>query len=156
MTSSTRVERHLTAPPDRVYAALLDADAIARWRVPSEMSSTVHEFEPREGGRIRVSLTYDAPDREGKTAAHTDTYAGRFVRLVPERLVVEVDRFETDDPAFAGEMTITIALTETEGGTELVAVHEGLPVGIAPADNELGWNESLDRLEALLSPTPPV
>jgi uncharacterized protein YndB with AHSA1/START domain len=148
--ASTRVSRHLNAPPGRVYAALLDPAAIARWRVPAAMSSEVHEFDAREGGGVRVSLTYDAPDRAGKSEAHTDTYAGRFLRLVQDLLVVEVDRFETDDPAFAGEMTITITLEESDGGTDLVAVHDGLPVGIAPADNELGWNESLDRLAALV------
>ncbi|MGH3648800.1 MAG: SRPBCC domain-containing protein, partial [Micromonosporaceae bacterium] len=91
-------------------------------------------------------------DRVGKTTAHTDTYHGRFAKLVPDELVVEVSEFETADPALSGEMTITISLADAAGGTDLVAVHEGLPSGVLPADNELGWRESLARLAALVEP----
>jgi uncharacterized protein YndB with AHSA1/START domain len=130
-----------------VYAALLDP---ARWRFPAGMTCEVHELDAREGGTVRVSLTYEAPDRTGKTSGRTDTYHGRFVELVPDERVVEVDEFETSDPALRGEMTSTIELRDADGGTELVAVHEGLPPGVAPADNEAGWRESLDRLAALV------
>ena len=114
------------------------------------MTCQVHEFESREGGRYRISLNYDEPDRAGKTRAHTDTYHGRFLRLVPGELVVEVDELETGDPALRGEMTITITLTDAEGGTDLVAVHEGLPSGVLPHDNEVGWTQSLARLAELV------
>jgi len=93
------------------------------------MTSEVHEFEAREGGAVRISLTYDAPDRAGKTSGRTDTYRGRFVRLVPNELVVEADEFESDDPAMRGEMMTTITLSDADGGTELVAVHDRLPEG---------------------------
>ena len=66
---STRVTRHVGAPRPAVYRALLDADAIRQWRVPDGMSSEVHEFDAREGGSFRVSLTYDAPADTGKSAA---------------------------------------------------------------------------------------
>ncbi len=148
--STTTVLRHIRAPRSAVYAALLDPTAIAAWRVPNGMTSEVHVFEAREGGRFRVSLTYDAPTGTGKTAPHTDTYHGRFVKLVPDELVVEAVEFETDNPALQGEMTITTTLTDRDGGTELVGLHEGLPGGVAPADNEMGWRESLARLAALV------
>src|SRR5215203_2747430 len=96
--ASTRVRRLINAPRQRVYEALLDRDAVARWKVPSGMSCRVHELDAREGGAIRVSLTYDEEDRAGKTSGRTDTYHGRFERLVPGELVVEVDEFETGDP----------------------------------------------------------
>ncbi|MGY1822785.1 SRPBCC family protein [Geodermatophilus sp. SYSU D00079] len=147
---TTRVSRHLRAPRAAVYRALVDADAVARWKVPPGMTATVHDFTGTEGGTFRISLTYDAPDAVGKTTAHTDTYRGRFVRLVPDELVVEVDEFETADPALQGEMTITVTLRDADGGTELLAVHEGLPDGVSPADNETGWRLSLDRLAALV------
>lgn len=148
--ASTRVGRHLKAPRERVYAALIHAEASAAWKVPMGMTSEVHEFEGREGGRLRVSLTYDAPTGAGKTTAHTDTYHGRFVELVPNERVVEVVEFETADPDLAGEMTVTTTLADADGGTELVAVHDGLPPGLAPADNEAGWREALDKLAALV------
>ena len=118
--------------------------------VPSGMTSHVHVFEPREGGSFRISLTYDAPAGTGKTNAHTDTYHGRFVKLVPDRQVVEVLEFETADPALQGEMTITIRLVEISGGTEVQAVHDGVPPGVSPADNETGWRMALGKLAALV------
>lgn len=114
------------------------------------MTCTVETFEPREGGRVRVSLTYDAPDRAGKTTAQTDTYNGRFVELVPGERVVEVDEFETTEPALAGEMRVTISLSDVPGGTKVVGLHEGVPPAVSLADNEAGWASSLGRLAALV------
>jgi uncharacterized protein YndB with AHSA1/START domain len=151
---STRMRRVLRAPRARVYALLLDPTALPRWKVPDGMSLDVHEWEPREGGRIRVSLTYQDASGAGKSTPHTDTYHGQFVHLVPNELIVERDEFETDDPAFRGAMTITFALTDAKDGTELVATHDGVPVGVRLADNELGWRMALDKLEALLQPLP--
>ncbi len=109
----TRIRRHINAPRARVYRALLDPRAVATWKVPTGMTCHVHSFDAREGGSFRISLTYDEPTGTGKTTAHTDTYRGRFAKLVPDERVVEVDEFETEDPALRGEMTITIAKLAT-------------------------------------------
>jgi uncharacterized protein YndB with AHSA1/START domain len=114
------------------------------------MTCHEHAFDPREGGSFRISLAYDAPSATGKTTAHTDTYHGRFVKLVANEKVVEVDEFETKDPALRGAMTITITLVDTDGGTDLLAVHDGLPHGVSPADNETGWRMALAKLAALV------
>ena len=147
---STRISCHVKAPRAHVYRALLDAHAVATWKVPTGMTSHVHEFDAREGGILRISLTYDEPTRAGKTTAHTDTYHGRFVKLVPNEQVVEMVEFETEDPQLRGEMTITITLTDADGGTHIRAVHEGLPRGVPITDNEAGWREALARLAALV------
>jgi len=149
---STRIRRVIDAPRSRVYRTMLDRTLLARWKVPDGMSLEIHEFDPRENGRIRISLTYRNIAGSGKTTAHTDTYHGTFVRLVPDELIVERDEFETDDPGLRGAMTITIALRDVDGATELVATHDGLPAGVSLADNETGWAMSLDKLEALVSP----
>ena len=107
------------------------------------MTCHVHSFDAREGGSFRISLTYDEPTGTGKTTAHTDTYRGRFAKLVPDERVVEVDEFETEDPALRGEMTITITLADADGGTNLLAVHDGLPPGVSSADNETGRRMAL-------------
>ena len=148
--STTQLSIHVKAPRARVYRALLDPRAIAAWRVPEGMTSQVHVFEPHEGGAIRVSLTYDAPTATGKTTAQSDTYHGHFVRLVPDIQVVEVIQFESTNPALQGEMTLTLTLNDADEGTELLAVHEGLPEGVSPADNETGWRMSLEKLAALV------
>jgi uncharacterized protein YndB with AHSA1/START domain len=141
------VARVVAAPRERVYAALLDP---AGWRFPTGMTCVVHELDARVGGAIRVSLTYDAPDAAGKTSAHTDTYRGRFVELVPNERVVEVDEFDTDDPAFAGAMTATFELADVAGGTEVVGTHEGVPEGVSLEDNRAGWEQALARLAELV------
>ncbi len=148
--SSTRISWRVNAPRASVYRALLDARAVATWMVPTGMTSHVHAFDPREGGAFRISLTYDAPTGTGKTTAQTDTYHGRFVELVSDEKVVEVVEFETADPVLRGAMTITFALTDADGGTEIQAVHDGLPSGVPPADNEAGWRSSLAKLAALV------
>jgi uncharacterized protein YndB with AHSA1/START domain len=140
---TTRISRHIHAARPDVYRALLDAGAIAQWRVPDNMTGRVHEFDAREGGSFRISLTYDEPTRTGKSTAHTDTYHGHFEKLVPDEQVVEVLEFETTDPALRGEMTITTTLTDADGGTDVRVVHEGIPDSVPAADNETGMR--IDR-----------
>jgi uncharacterized protein YndB with AHSA1/START domain len=147
---STQVHQHVRAPRPAVYRALLDAEAVAAWRVPPNMSSQVHRFEAHEGGAFRVSLTYDSPDATGKSAARTDTYHGHFAKLVPDEQVVEVLEFETADVALRGTMTITTTLTDGNGGTDIEVVHEGIPDAISSADNELGTRLALAQLARLV------
>lgn len=149
-TSSTRIVRHVKAPRARVYGALLDARAAATWMVPEGMTSQVHAFDAREGGCFRISLTYDEPTGQVEKTARTDTYHGRFVKLVPGEQVVEVMEFETDRPEMMGEMRVTFTLADAPGGTEVLAVHENVPSGISAADNELGWRMALDNLAELV------
>ena len=148
--SSTSISQHIKAPRMNVYRALLDPRAVAIWKVPAGMTCHVHAFDAREGGSFRISLTYDEPTGAGKTTAHTDTYHGHFAKLVPNERVVEVDEFETEDPALRGEMTITITLADADGGTNLLAVHDGLPHGVSSTDNETGWRMALANLAAFV------
>ena len=108
--STTRISLHLNAPRARVYRALLDARAVATWKVPTGMTSHVHAFDPREGGSFRISLTYDAADRDRQDdRAHR--HVSRPLREArADEQVVEVIEFETTNPALQGEMTITITL----------------------------------------------
>jgi uncharacterized protein YndB with AHSA1/START domain len=147
---STQVSQRIHAPRPAVYRALLDAEAIAKWRVPDGMRSRVHEFNGREGGAFRVSLTYDAPDRSGKSSSRTDTYHGYFRKLVPDLEVVEVLEFETEDPALAGTMTMTTTLNDADDATDVLVVLEGMPDAVPAADNEMGTRMALARLAELV------
>jgi uncharacterized protein YndB with AHSA1/START domain len=144
------VSRHVNASRSSVYRVLLDPDAIAKWRVPKGMSSRVHEFDAREGGRFRISLSYDAPGRAGKSAPRTDTYHGHFVKLVPDEQVVEAIEFETADAGLRGTMTMTTTLSDVAAGTDVVVVHEGIPDGVPAADNEMGTLMALANLAVLV------
>ena len=115
------------------------------------MRGHVHTFDAGEGGKFRMSLTYQEPGHlPGKTSGDTDTFQGRFVELVPYAKIVEVVEFESHDEAFAGEMRMTVSLADADGGTEITILCEDLPKGIRPEDNELGCKESLQKLAALL------
>jgi uncharacterized protein YndB with AHSA1/START domain len=117
------------------------------------MTSVVHEFDAREGGSFRISLSYDDLTGAGKTAGHTDTYHGHFAKLVPNEQVVEVFEFETADPQLLGEMTQTTTLIDVDGGTDVVVVHDGIPPGVSVVDNETGTRLALDNLAALVEST---
>ncbi|WP_327715621.1 SRPBCC domain-containing protein [Streptomyces sp. NBC_00490] len=147
---STRVSCRVNAPRAAVYRMLVDADALARWRVPEGMSSEVHAFDAREGGAFRISLTYDLPTGTGKSGSHTDTYHGRFLELVPDERVVEEFEFETGDPALRGTMTMTTTLTDVAGGTEVVVLHEGIPDAVPADQNEEGTRMALAHLARLV------
>jgi uncharacterized protein YndB with AHSA1/START domain len=145
------VTRRIEAPPERVYRAIIHPDAVQHWMVPDGMTSQVHSFEPQVGGTFRISLTYDDPSEAGKTEGSTDTFEGRFVRLVADREVVQAIEFESEDPEVLGEMIVTYSLSETEdGATELTGTHENLPPGVSLEANELGWQMSLDKLARLV------
>jgi uncharacterized protein YndB with AHSA1/START domain len=147
---STRVSCRVNAPRAAVYRMLVDADALARWRVPEGMSSEVHAFDAREGGAFRISLTYDLPTGTGKSGSHTDTYHGRFLELVPDERVVEEFEFETGDPALRGTMTMTTTLTDVAGGAEVVVLHEGIPDAVPADQNEEGTRMALAHLARLV------
>jgi uncharacterized protein YndB with AHSA1/START domain len=132
------VTHTIRAPRAAIYRALLDPRAIEAWRVPDGMTCVVHEFAAHEGGRFRVSLSYDDPNAAGKSGRHTDTYHGRFAALIAERTIVEVLEFETADPELQGEMTVTTTLTDADGATDVTIAYENLPPGVSPADNQLG------------------
>jgi len=148
--SSTQITKRFKAPINKVYKALIEERAIAEWMVPTGMKSKVHFFESREGGKFRISLTYDEKKSLGKSGGNTDTYHGWFVKLIPNKKVVERMEFETTDPQMKGEMTTTFLLTEIEGETELLAKHEHLPPGLSESDNQKGWELSLENLAGYL------
>jgi uncharacterized protein YndB with AHSA1/START domain len=147
---STRLVQQVNAPRSAVYHALIDAESVATWMVPIGMTSRIHLFEPHEGGRFRISLTYDSDERPGKTSGSTDTYHGRFVKLVPDEQVVQLIEFESDDPMMQGEMTVSFTLSDFAGGTKVVAAHDNVPPGVSPADNETGWRMALEKLAKLV------
>jgi uncharacterized protein YndB with AHSA1/START domain len=139
--------RFIHAAPETIYHAHLDAAAMAAWRPPEGMTGRFDAFEPRPGGRFRMVLTYaDAAAALGKTSAAEDVVGGRFAELVPNERIVELVRFESDDPAFAGEMRITTTLRPVSGGTEVTIRCDDVPSGISAKDHEVGLASTLANL----------
>jgi len=151
MRASTKVSRIIRAPREAIYRACIDPEALAAWRAPDGMTARVHAFDAREGGTYRMSLTYTDPRHSppGKTSDDTDSFEGRFLELVPNEKVVELIRFESPDPRFAGEMTMTTSLADAGDDTEVTVLCENMPPGIRPEDNEVGCRSALENLAKL-------
>ena len=144
----TRTSRVIRARPEELYAAFLDPTALIDWLPPAEMTGKIHEFDARVGGGYRMSLFYP-PDEHafrGKTSEREDMFTVRFAELSPPSRIVETVTFHTADPAFLGEMTITVTLEAVSGGTEVTFLCENLPPGVRAEDNEAGARLSLEQL----------
>lgn len=144
----TQVSQMVRAPREVVYQAFLDRDAVATWLAPDGMIGKVEVFEPREGGKIRMSLTYPegVEGPPGKTSEDTDTSEGTFVELRPNEKIVQVFQFESEQPEFSGQMRMTWSLVDKDGETEVTVLSENIPEGIRLEDNEQGSRESLQKL----------
>ncbi len=141
--------RMIQASPETVYRAHVDPEALAAWRPPQGMTGRFEAFDARPGGRFRMVLTYaEADSGRGKTSAREDVVEGRFVELVPNRRIGERVEFESEDPAFAGVMTITTSLEPVAGGTRVTIRCDDVPEGISAADHEAGLNSTLENLAA--------
>jgi uncharacterized protein YndB with AHSA1/START domain len=153
MSRTDSASRVIAATPDRVYAALVDRDALSRWLPPDGMTGQFERFEPRPGGTYRMVLTYaDGSTGTGKATADSDVVEGRFVELVPDMRVVQAVEFVSDNPAFAGTMTITWEVAPVEGGTLVEIRAEDVPIGISAEDHAAGLTSSLANLAAYLAP----
>jgi uncharacterized protein YndB with AHSA1/START domain len=145
---TSEVGQFVRATRAQVYAACTNPEALAIWRVPNEMTARVDSFDPGEGGRYRMSLTYNLPEdaQSGKTEGATDTFEATFAELVPDERVVELIHFQSPDASYSGEMVMTTTLTEAAGGTEVRVRCENIPPGIRPEDNEEGTRQALEKL----------
>lgn len=145
-TGTVRLHRVLTAPPERIYRAFLDADAMAKWLPPHGFTGRVHSMDAREGGGYRMSFT-------NFSSGNSHSFGGTFVELVPNERIRHTDKF--DDPNLPGEMQTTIVLRKVMVGTEIEIVQEGIPAVIPTEACYLGWQESLTLLAQLVQPEIP-
>ena len=145
-TGTVRLHRVLTAPPERIYRAFLDAHALAKWLPPHGFTGRVHSMDAREGGGYRMTFT-------NFSSGNSHSFGGTFVELVPNQRIRHTDTF--DDPNLPGEMQTTITLRKVMVGTEIEIVQEGIPAVIPTEACYLGWQESLTLLAQLVQPEIP-
>ena len=146
MPGTVKLHRVFNAPPERVYRAFTDADAMAKWLPPHGFTGKVHHLDARVGGTYRMSFTNLA-------SGHSHHFGGTYLELEPGKRIVHTDKF--DDPNLPGEMKVTIVLTQVSVGTDVAIVQEGIP-DVIPVDGcYLGWQESLQLLGQLVTPEIP-
>lgn len=140
-THTIRLHRVFRAPPERIYRAFLDADALVKWLPPNGFTGKVHAMEAKVGGGYRMSFT-------NFTTGNSHSFSAKYVELVLNERLRYVSQF--DNPGLPGEMPTTITLRKVVCGTELIAVQEGIPEVIPAEACHLGWQESLALLAGLV------
>ena len=141
MPGTVQLHRVLRAPPERIYRAFLDAAALAKWLPPNGFTATVHQMDARVGGTFRMSFT-------NFTTGQSHAFGGEYLELAQNERLRYTDRFE--DPALAGTIVVTVALTKVSVGTDVSIVQEGIPDLIPLEMCYLGWQESLILLGKLV------
>ena len=140
-TGTVRLHRVLRAPPERVYRAFLDADAMVKWLPPHGFTGRVHQLDAKVGGSYRMSFT-------NFSNGQSHGFGGKYLELKPNEVIRHTDTF--DDPNLPGEMQTTISLRKVSVGTELDVVQVGIPAVIPVEACHLGWQESLELLAKLV------
>ena len=133
-TGTVRLHRVLRAPPERIYRAFLDPDAMAKWLPPHGFTGKVHQIDAKVGGSYKMSFTNFSNGQK-------HSFGGKYLELVPGERIVHTDKF--DDPNLAGEMKTTIVFKKVSVGTDVSVVQEGIPEIIPAEMCYLGWQESL-------------
>ena len=142
-TGTVRLHRVLTAKPERVYKAFLDADAMAKWLPPDGFTGKVQHLDPKVGGTYKMSFT-------NFSTGNAQAFGGTYRELVPNEKIVYTDSF--DDPNLPGEMQTTVTIKKVLNGTELTVVQEGIPEAIPVEMCYVGWQQSLRQLAKLVEP----
>ena len=140
-THTIRLHRVFRAPPERIYRAFLDADAMNKWLPPNGFTGKVYHLEAKVGGTFRMSFT-------NFSSGQSHSLGGEFLELVPHERLRYTDRFE--DPNLPGVIQVTVTLKPVSCGTELNIVQEGVPAVIPAEACYLGWQESLVLLGKLV------
>jgi uncharacterized protein YndB with AHSA1/START domain len=146
MPHTIKLHRVLRAPPERVYKAFLDADAMCKWLPPNGFTAKMHSLEAKVGGKFRMSFT-----NFGSGQSHS--FGGEYLELKANERLRYTDKF--DDPNLPGLIEVTVDLKKVSCGTELNIVQAGVPEVIPAEMCYLGWQDSLTQLAALVEPEIP-
>jgi uncharacterized protein YndB with AHSA1/START domain len=141
--NSVKLHRVVRAPPERIYRAFLDPDAMAKWLPPHGYTGRVHSLKAEVGGTYKMTFT-------NLTTGKSEGFSGEYLELVPNQRIRYTDKF--DDPSLPGRMETTLTLKKVSVGTELTVEQEGMPAAIPVEACYLGWQQSLTLLIQLVEP----
>jgi uncharacterized protein YndB with AHSA1/START domain len=145
---TTQNSKIIKASQETLYRAFTNPEALASWLAPGKMTGKIHRFDLKVGGGYQMSLYYPESEKEsrGKTSEREDRFTARFVELIPPKKIVQAITFDSDDPAFSGEMTMEVTFKVEDSGTRVTILFKNIPSGIRPEDNEAGTEASLEKL----------
>jgi uncharacterized protein YndB with AHSA1/START domain len=146
MPGTVQLHRVLTAPPERVYKAFINSEAMAKWSPPHGFTGKVHSMDARVGGGYKMSFT-------NFTTGNSHSFGGKYVEMIENKKIKYTDKF--DDPNMPGEMQVTVTFNKVIGGTDLKITQEGIPDVIPVEMCYLGWQQSLNLLAQLVEPEIP-
>jgi uncharacterized protein YndB with AHSA1/START domain len=141
MPNTVKLHRVLRCPPDRLYRAFLDPDALVKWMAPNGFTAKVHSLDAHVGGGYKMSFT-------NFSSGKSHSFGGTYRELVPNEKLHYTDAF--DDPNLPGQINVTITLKKVSVGTELNIEQTGIPDVIPAEACYLGWQESLVLLAKLV------
>ncbi len=146
MSNSVQLHRVLAAPPEKVYRAFVEPEAMVKWLPPHGFTAKLHHIDVRVGGSYKMSFT-------NFSTKNSHSFGGKYIELKPNELLKYTDKF--DDPKMPGEMQVTVTFRKVVCGTELKIIQEGIPAGIPVEMCYLGWQQSLNMLTQLVEPDIP-
>ena len=148
MTESNTVKLHriFTAPPERVFKAFIDPDALVKWMAPHGFTAKVHHLDAKVGGTYKMSFS-------NFSTGSSHSFGGTYHEIIPNQLLRYSDQF--DDPNLPGNIEVIIQFKAVSVGTVVHITQSGIPEVIPVEACYLGWQESLQLLTLLVTPEIP-
>ncbi len=144
--NEVKLHRVFTAPPEKVYRAFTDVDALVSWMPPNGFVAKIQKMDVRNDGSYKMSFT-------NFSTGSTHAFGGEYLEVKPNEFLKYTDEFE--DQKLPGKMITTVSLKEVSCGTEIEISQEGIPEMIPVEMCYLGWQESLEKLKKLVEPNIP-
>lgn len=146
MSNTVKLHRVFSAPPERVFKAFIDPDALVKWMAPHGFTAKVHHLDAKVGGTYKMSFS-------NFSTGSSQSFGGTYHEIIPNQLLRYTDQF--DDPNLPGQIEVTIQLNSVSVGTEVYITQSGIPEVIPAEACYLGWQESLQLLTLLVTPEIP-
>ncbi len=136
---SLTLVRQFAVPPEQVWHAWTDPQALKRWFGPDEGKVMLAETDVRAGGRFHVVFhTLDGQQHD---------VSGQYMIVEPHRKLVFTWAWKSTPER---ESQVTLTFLPSGGGTEFTMLHEQFFDITARDNHEYGWTGSLVKLERVL------
>ncbi len=137
------MEREFAHPPEAVFEAWTNTQALRRWMGPGEITAPNSEMEACVGGSLTIPMVHN----DGTIF----TARGKISELVPNRKLRFSWAWDQDDGSAGQQMEITLDFVPTENGTKLTLYQTNFIDEEARDKHGHGWTGCYDKLERYLA-----